>query len=247
MQNQAGEKAYLEENKLLAFVKSKYFLALSVLLFLGSVGGLIIYPAIVERNQPAPMPKPPIPILPPQTEKILLADSPELFRQQVWDAINSKYAPGDLAYFPLKKQKETGISYLGAQEFLSMLKSNAPGNVTSFIKDGFFLGVLNTDRNHPVVIFEILKDRHENIFAGMLAWEKNLLKDFSFMRKSGDIAGPGILFEDILVENNHSRVAQNNGSTILIYVILNKQFLIITDSPIILEGLISRFVNYKFS
>ncbi|MFC1756775.1 hypothetical protein ACFLZC_01285 [Patescibacteria group bacterium] len=200
-----------------------------------------------DSDQQLTMVQAPRPFLPAQKEIKLSKTSIEDLLLQFEKSLIQTYTPGDLAYITIKD----GEDYLTTVEFLSFLKSSAPTLITTFLEDDFLLGVLSTDKNYPILIFEIKENEYNNIFSGMLRWEKDLTTDLGFIAKKTPFSTANI-FVDRIIKNQNVRVLEKATpggvkETLLLYTIFNKKHLIITEDQQSLEEIINRFVLYKFS
>ncbi len=232
------------------YQQSEFYFILAGLLTLILVGGLAFYLFVIRAPQPeVKIPSPPPALLTSQSEIPLAPISRQDLKYLVAQMMSSVYYPGDLIYLPIKTGAESGIKYLSSREFMALAEIKAPPELTTFLEDGFMLGILNIDKNHPVLVFEITKGKYEGGFGGMLKWENgSMLKDLDFLyMKDFSSLSPEPAFKDQLIKNNNARIAEIEPDTIMAYVILNKRFIIITDSIKSLEEMITRFVLYKLS
>jgi len=190
----------------------------------------------------------PRPLLISESQIILSSQGREKFEEKINDALSGQNSPGDLVYLPIKKQIDTAIHFLSAKEFLNSLGISAPPFLTNFLEDNFFLGFINLQKKHVVLIFEVEKNQYDNTFAGMIRWEKTIVRDLNFIAGGENTNETGlIVFKDKIIKNQSARVAETEKGGILIYTFLNRNFIIITDTQEALEEIIRRFVIYKFS
>ncbi len=242
----------------LPFYKKGVFVTIIIILLFTAAGGAGYYFYFLNKapsTQPAPILNPPSPLLSSQQEKIIYTTGQADLKNRLKAALEETYAPGDLIYLPIKLEKEESAVYLSSTSFLKFIGAETPSRLNAFIENVFFLGILNTDKKHPVLIFEIQKGLYETAYAGMLQWESTMLKDLSFFFEPEDArldsarqAGKtGANFKDALVKNHSVRIAETDKAGVLLYTVLNRSYIIITDTAAGLEELINRFEIYKFS
>ncbi len=228
------------------FYKNRVFIA--AVLFAAALGaGYYFFFKSGSQPQPTSPLNPPLAILSSQQEKILDINNPADLGNQLKTVLKETYNPGDLIYLPIKLGKTENTPYMNSASFLKFIGADTPPQLIGFIENNFFLGVLNTDKKHPVIIFVIKKGKYETAYAGMLQWENTMLKDISFFFQPEDTEKTSTNFKDGLVENRSVRIAITDSDGILLYTILNKSYIVITDSAAGLKELINRFEIYKFS
>ncbi len=231
------------------FYKKGVFITIIIVLLLATGGaGYYFY---FFKNRPEPQSiqplSPPSPLLSSQQEKIIYTTGQADLKNQLKAALEETYTPGDSVYLPIKLEKEENAVYLSSTSFLKFVGAETSSQLTAFIEENFLLGILNTDKKHPIIIFEIKKGSYETAYAGMLQWENSILKDLSFFFLQKDAEKTNTKFKDDLVKNHVVRIAENEKGSILLYVVLNRKYIIITDTTGSLEELIKRFEIYKFS
>jgi len=170
------------------------------------------------------------------------------FIKELQDVLAKQNTPGDLIYLPVKKQVGTAVKFLNTNEFLNSLGISAPAFLTNFLEDNFFLGSLNLQEKHLVLIIEVQQNQYDNAFSGMIRWEKTLLQDLDFIANRGNLDDSSfVTFKDSVIKNQDARVARTEKGDVLVYTFINRNFIIITDNQSALEEIIRRFVLYKFS
>lgn len=190
----------------------------------------------------------PKPLLVSEDEFVLEAKSKEGLRGEIERISKEKISPGDLIYLPMKKQIQDVVHFLSASEFLNSLGIAAPAFLTNFLEDDFFLGLLSLQKKHVVLIFELEKDQYDNTFAGMVRWEKTMLRDLDFVANRDNLDDSGkASFRDKIIKNQSARIAETEKGDVLVYTFINRNFIIITDDEGALEEIIRRFILYKFS
>jgi len=193
------------------------------------------------------IPKPPKPVIPSQEEIILEASGLEHLTTQLKQRLKKVYNAGDLIYFPIKKTEAISESFLESKTFLNLISTKVPVFFSNFIEKNFFLGIINLEKNHPVLIFEIQKGQYNNTFAGMLKWEKNILQDLSFLINEQSLSSTSTIsaFKDKIIKNQNVRAVEKDRGIIFLYSIFNGKYVIITDSEKVLGEIIDRFVFYS--
>lgn len=190
----------------------------------------------------------PSPLFMSEQEIILESKNKEGFTEEIKNLLSQQDTPGDLVYLPIKKQIDTEIHFLSAKEFLSSLGITAPPFLTNFLEDNFFLGFTNLQEKHVLIIFEVEKNQYENAFAGMMRWEKTIIKDLDFIARKENLGEPKtITFKDKIIKNQSARIMETEKGEVLVYTFINRDFIVITDGQKALEEIIRRFVLYKFS
>jgi len=132
---------------------------------------------------------------------------------------------------------------LTSKNFLSLIKTTAPGALTRSLSDKYLLGKY-ANKN----IFLIFQTADYNqAYASMLLWEKTMLKDL-FVLFNIDIVGlDNPLLEkpwkDIIINNKDARVLYGeNGEGLLYYVFVNKNDFVITNNIEAIKEIISRLI-----
>lgn len=154
------------------------------------------------------------------------------------------------ALFPTRSIGEVQ-TMLTTSEFLSLIRSTAPGALTRSLSDIYLMGkyanpnATNTkDRSATFLIFQTTD--YNLSYASMLDWEKTMLSDLYevFDMNVANISG---LFEknwdDVIINNKDARVLYgNNGEGVLYYVFVNKNNFVITDNTAALKEIIDRLL-----
>ena len=111
---------------------------------------------------------PPTPTIPESrfisAENSVNLDISNLSPREILETIESKTARG-LNHLVVKENLD---------QFLNKINANPPGSLIRALDPIFMLGTLGQS---PFIILRV--SSYENAFAGMLAWEKNFLEDFS--------------------------------------------------------------------
>ncbi|MFH1657147.1 MAG: hypothetical protein ABH919_01655 [bacterium] len=226
------------------------FLSFLILLFV-STGGYFTYLFIKEKTVKPTNENnlPPKPILVSQSEIILNGNNKNGLINQIKTELNKLHDAGELAYLPIKSLGTTETYFLSAKNFLEILESRSPVILSTFLEDNFFLGIINLEKNHPLLIFKVKEDGYENVFAGMLRWESFILEDLNFIPSEESGISATSSFKDQIINNQNTRIVENpsDSSPVFIYSLFNKRYLIITDSVKSFEEAINRFVLFKVS
>lgn len=134
-----------------------------------------------------------------------------------------------------------------SNEFLNKIETNIPGNLSRSLNQDFMLGIYN-DNSHNHLFLILKTNDYDQAFAGMLAWENTLLSDmYKIMNIDVSSLATNIFetqWSDKIIENKDSRIIKDsNGSEILIYMIPDKNKIIITDSKGAIVEILSRLVT----
>jgi hypothetical protein len=154
---------------------------------------------------------------------------------------------------------QTTQTAMDVQSFLSAVAPNIPADLLRNVEPTYLLGVHVYNSNQPFMILKI--DSYEAGYAGMLAWEPDMLRDLSplfaytprpripeenagtsTVSTSGQLIQSG--FVDRIVENHDARVLQNqSGDIYLLWTFLDRNTLVITTNEGTLREVISRLQN----
>lgn len=150
------------------------------------------------------------------------------------------------ALFLTKKVNENS-ELLTSSDFLSLIKSTAPGTLVRSLSDKYLLGKYSTNNKTPVVFLIFETNNYNQTYASMLEWEKTMLKDLFIIFDLNNIQSESLTFEkpwkDIIINNRDARVLYGeNGEGILYYVFINKNNFVITSNKEALKEIISRLI-----
>jgi len=225
------------------------FIALGSILAAAAIFG-IIYSSLIKKEA-GPQPTiliQPEPILTSQEKIVLEVTDQASLKEQTQKALANTYKIGDLIYAPIEKRTESGLTYfLETNQLFSFLNASTPVFLTSFLKNNFFFGVINLEKNYPVLIFEINEGEYDSAFAGMLKWEKHLPEDLSFMVRDEAAPEEEAEFKDKIIKNQSVRIIEKNGESLLLYSIFNEKYIIITENAGALQEIIQQFIRFKLS
>lgn len=165
----------------------------------------------------------------------------------------------------IKKEQQTGSGLIKAlfltkntseiltsKNFLSLIKTTAPGTLIRSLSDKYLLGKYSSPNNvnggNGSAVFLILETTdYSQAYASMLEWEKTMLKDLFIPFTINISESNSPLFEkqwkDIIINNKDARVLYGeNGEGILYYVFSNKNDLVITNNIDALKEVVSRLL-----
>lgn len=221
------------------FEKARPYIYLSaIILALILVGSGVFWTArkIQNVSQEQESLNPPPSVIPASRQQIIEVGSAdgralagawkELFRLQL--------LPREFLYVPVFDRDRN--EFLGALDFFGLAQASLPPLFSNSIGGRSSFGVTDTFRgNEPIFIIEITN--FSSAFAGLLEWEERMpadLKDLLNPELSYDRGGN--VFLDTVVANNDARFLQNRlGEYVLGYSIFNRRFLILAQSPQVME------------
>lgn len=152
----------------------------------------------------------------------------------------------------LTKKVNNVPQLLTSQNFLSLIKSSAPGTLIRTLSDKYLLGkytspnsISNKDKTFVFLIFQTTN--YNQTYASMLEWEKTMLKDlFPIFNLNLPDMNNSIFekpWQDIIINNRDARVLYGeNNEAILYYVFVNKNNLIISNNIEAMKEIISRII-----
>lgn len=153
----------------------------------------------------------------------------------------------------LTKKINNVSEILTSKDFLSLIKTTAPGALTRSLSDKYLLGKYSNqnavNEQDKSAMFLVLETTDYNrAYASMLDWEKTMLKDLFILFDISIPESSNELFEkswkDIIINNKDARVLyKENGEGILYYVFVNKNNFVITNSVEALKEIISRLIT----
>lgn len=139
-----------------------------------------------------------------------------------------------------------------SKDFLSIIKTIAPGALTRSLSDKYLIGeytnknvVNENDKNATFLIFQT--NDYNQAYASMLEWEKTMFKDLFVLFNINTYGTDNSIFEkpwkDILLNNKDARVLYGeNGEGILYYVFVDKNTLVITSNKEALKEIVIRLI-----
>ena len=232
-------------------------IALSMIL-LGGGAGLAYYYGYYKNHHE-------VVIIKQDEEKRFIAT--EAIRDIVMDMQNRDTALASL----LNEAQSTKVDFLGieqlrvfndqsqtilttSQDFFNTIAKNAPESLSRVLDSKFFYGVYNSGQISPILIFN--SRDYETSYAGMIAWEKNMVRDIQgiFLKNEDRVVGTSLVtrtgvryaFQDALIQNKDARVIRNSvGQTILLYSIVDSSTIVITTSETTLKEVVARLVKNR--
>lgn len=145
-----------------------------------------------------------------------------------------------------------GILNITTEGLFSMLETSAPTPLTRALGTTPTLGVHGFRGGQPFMLFSV--SSYDHSFAGMLAWEKNLLRDigplFGVLPReilgkasstTSEALGNRIVIKDAIVRNKDARAAFDpQGKIVFLYSFIDKQTLVFTTNEDTLKLLINK-------
>lgn len=127
------------------------------------------------------------------------------------------------------------------ESFFETLEVFPPSSLLRALESDFMLGYHSSLGNNPFLLFKVKS--YENSFAGMLAWEKTILDNLSFLfkKESSQISVSDKRFKDIVLANKDVRaVLDDKGKIYFAYSFPNKDNLVITNNETTLQEIYRR-------
>jgi hypothetical protein len=115
--------------------------------------------------------------------------------------------------------------------FLQTLKPHMPETLLSSLTGDYFVGVHAIEENAPLILLKVASADHA--FAGMLDWEKQIGQDLQpfFESRGVPVGGEILQFSDLSIDSIDARVVRGaDGNIRIIYAIIEKNVLVITDN-----------------
>lgn len=226
------------------FYGKQILLGLLSIVFIGggAMGGYYLYKKSAFA-QPYVEPKPiKIPSIIPYDKEIPLsvneATVGDQLISQIYSQINKEVAsPGKIL------ELSTGIT---ASSFIQRTNMNMPDVILRSVTDRWMLGAYTEGDGQKTLFIGLSTDFFQNVFAGMLSWEKSMPDDLSTLfnykqrtQREDLNASTSIssyfniqgTFSDKVIRNRDVREFINtNGELLLLYSFINKETLIITTT-----------------
>lgn len=237
---------------------SKIAIFISIFLVIAGVAGVYITYSVksTEQNQVATVQELPFLITTEKKEELNIDNTN---KNNVTNILSSKINEAQISPNSLfNVYLTTGTSskrLVNSGEFISLVRLHIPDQVRRTLLPDFIVGTYNLDRNLPFVIFKT--SSYENTYAGMISWERDMEKDFKILFKlPGYDYNGGIIaeitatttkqFEDgILTNKDVRRIKDENGNTLLIYGIVDRETIIITTTDNAFKELVNRLNKEK--
>lgn len=148
--------------------------------------------------------------------------------------------PGDIITFNMVSGDEK--AQLAATDFLSLLETSAADAFVRSLDDLFAVGVRISDQKEPFVLLRTTF--FENAFAGMLAWEKTLATDLSFI--PGEPTSSAVFLDKLIQNKNVRALTKPDGTIILLYSFADDETIIITRNEAAFRELLARLAVVRF-
>lgn len=178
---------------------------------------------------------------------------------------SSKASPGSMTELILTEKttidEKSQISKISIQKFLAKMGITPPDMLTRSLTPSWMIGSFEGSVSEPFII--VSTDFYQNTYSGMIKWEPSMADDLSGLfiypnstlaKENGDGTAPPATyfnirgnFEDAIVKNKDVRIFKNeSGETLLMYVFLDKNTLMITQNESALREAIVRLEKQAF-
>lgn len=166
------------------------------------------------------------------------------FLKKVELAIESDTDANKLVNILILEQSPDGSKKsVGVRKFFELAGIHPPEELLDSFNDKRFMlsKIYLDDVDRPVLIFQV--DSYNYAFSGMLKWEKTIAGDLINIFPSINFdASEADSFLDQVIENRDTRVLKDvDGSTIVAYAFINRQYLAITGAAEPLKDIFYRF------
>ena len=142
----------------------------------------------------------------------------------------------------LKISGTDGLLFQTFKDFLNFLKISPPTTLGRTLEDEYVIGITSQDGESSYFMV-ITVDDFGKAFSAMLDWEKNLVKDLSFLNIKTNISlstttsatiqtkPESFGWKDIIVKNKDTRAfATEKNKTKIVYTFLDKNTILITNN-----------------
>ncbi len=240
----------------------KTILIISTVISIVVVGGLTGFYFLSEKQPEVPPTvtqlKIPTFIFPNYVREIFLT---KLKRNQIIEAFESEKNTisiplGSIIQLYLTKEDQTkqfmieeteGNKLLITTEvFFNTIEAKTPSSLTRSLGSDFMFGYHSSLGNNPFLLFNVKS--YNNVFSGMLEWEKTMLKDLSpvFSKDGSDITLERKDFQDIIIRNKDVRAILGSGGEIeFAYAFPDKETLVIINNETTFQELLRRITNAR--
>jgi len=156
-----------------------------------------------------------------------------------------KVRPGIVLHvFPIEISP-LGQQFLTTTDFFNKIESLAPSSLFRSVSPLFMVGAFTDISSipHPFLLFKV--NPFDIAFAGMLSWEKTILKDLdAFFHIEIPDENKRLYdkkFTDTIIENISVRALLDlDDNIVLLYAFIDEQFILITADPQIIGSLLER-------
>lgn len=132
------------------------------------------------------------------------------------------------------------------ESFFDGIESKIPNSLVRNLGQEFIFGYHSSLGNNPFLILKVKS--YNNVFAGMLEWEKTMYRDLSpvFVKDGSKMSLDNNPFKDVVVSNRDVRAILNSAGKIeLAYSFPNPETLIIANNETTLQELYRRVTNAR--
>ncbi|MSR71630.1 MAG: hypothetical protein EXS50_03125 [Candidatus Taylorbacteria bacterium] len=156
----------------------------------------------------------------------------------------------------ITKKTDSIKNTITSQNFLSLLKVNAPDQFIRTLEPDFMFGIHSFNGNNAFIILKT--NLYQSAFAGMLKWEDSISNDLSsilpsliknensktFATSTSQILAMRKPFIDLVIKNKDVRALTNEYERItLLYTFLDKGTILITTNEFTLKEILDRIAN----
>lgn len=125
-----------------------------------------------------------------------------------------------------------------SKEFFTALGTHIPRALLNSLDNAFMVGGIKTTAPEPYLI--IRSYNFDELFAGLLNWEKTMIEDLSPL--FGTLSATSASFTDAVQNNKSTRILYDtNGKEVLLYSFISQDMVIITTSGEALSALLRKF------
>lgn len=136
------------------------------------------------------------------------------------------------------------VSQITAKKFFQKLSARPPDELVRSLQDNFLFGLYSLNTNKPFLIFKT--DYYQSAFAGMIAWEKDLVADLGPIFVDSQVLSQFGKFEDITIKNRDTRALRDStGRIIFLYSFPDKSTIVITTNADTLDAIGARLLAGK--
>ncbi len=154
------------------------------------------------------------------------------------------FRSGILNYYPIKVSlSDNTTTYLQIKDLGEFLEWRMPSLLLENLTSDFNAYIFANNQSNDFALI-IKTSNFEKAFSSMLEWEKTLARDWQdFLNDTNkNIAYPNA-FRDEIIKNNDARILlRDDGSVIIVYIIFNKKYIIISTSREALGAILDRLI-----
>ena len=219
-----------------------------VLVLLGlSVTGYFLF-----RSEPAPVAVvTEIPIIIPDAKSTIVFSNPS--RTQILSTLKAEKNKtagnvGKVDTIELVRTIGDSKVPIEAPVFLEAIGLSIPEELSRSFENKFVFGFHSLQERQAFLLLKT--NSYQNTFAGMLAWEGDILYDLQgiFLNRELEATGNKESFKDEILANKDARVVRDtNGNIIFLYSFLDKETLLITTNTLTLKEIDARLRAAKLA